>query len=100
MTPRAILRPARTAFRPLLRSSNMQGRRWKSDGPQTLTGKFYKDFTRPVAKCLLLAMFTYQLAYYAWVKLETDEIKEGRNAEITSLEEQVKALQSKAAGKS
>jgi len=28
-----------------------------------------------VAKCLLLAMFTYQLAYYAWVKLETDEIR-------------------------
>ena len=38
-------------------------------------GEFYKTFTRPVAKCLLLAMFTYQLAYYAWVKLETDEIK-------------------------
>jgi hypothetical protein len=28
-----------------------------------------------VAKTLLLAMFTYQLAYFAWVKLETDEIR-------------------------
>jgi hypothetical protein len=78
-------------------------------------GEFYKTFTRPVAKCLLLAMFTYQLAYYAWVKLETDEIKTERNgmfmvpscltrdtdaddvvAEMATLEEQVQALQSKA----
>lgn len=68
-----------------------------------------------MAKCLLLAMFTYQLAYYAWVKLETDEIREERQgmcfvadmieiaytdvdvAEVASLEEQVKDLQSKAA---
>ncbi|KAH8909013.1 hypothetical protein BR93DRAFT_977104 [Coniochaeta sp. PMI_546] len=59
--------------------------------------EFYKTFTRPVAKCLLLAMFTYQLAYFAWVKLETDEIREERQAEVASLEEQVKNLQSKAA---
>ncbi len=36
---------------------------------------FYKTFTRPVAKCFLLAIFTYQLVYWAWVKLETNEIK-------------------------
>lgn len=39
---------------------------------------FYKTFTRPVAKTLLLAVFTYQLAYWAWVKLEQDEIKAER----------------------
>jgi hypothetical protein len=36
---------------------------------------FYKTFTRPVAKVLLTAVFTYQLVYWAWVKLETDEIR-------------------------
>lgn len=42
---------------------------------------FYKTFTRPIAKVLLMATFTYQLAYWAWVKLETDEVKEGKNCE-------------------
>lgn len=53
---------------------------------QTLTlfktqRNFYKAFTRPVAKGFLIAVFTYQLVYYIWVKLETDETKrdqEGR----------------------
>lgn len=40
--------------------------------------QFYKDFTRPVAKVLLMAMFTYQLAYWGWVKLEQDEIRAER----------------------
>lgn len=43
--------------------------------PPSATGDFYKTFTRPVAKCLLLALFTYQLTYWAWLKLEQDEIK-------------------------
>jgi hypothetical protein len=38
--------------------------------------QFYKTFTRPIAKVLLLAVFTYQLAYWSWVKLETDETRE------------------------
>lgn len=40
-----------------------------------LQAAFYKTFTRPLAKTMLLAVFTYQLVYWAWVKLETDEIK-------------------------
>ncbi|KAJ9142543.1 hypothetical protein NKR19_g7185 [Coniochaeta hoffmannii] len=96
MTPGALLRPTRS-LRPLLQSSSIPRRRWASSVGPSLTGEFYKTFTRPVAKCLLLAMFTYQLAYYAWVKLETDEIRHEKDAEIASLEEQVKALQSKAA---
>ncbi|KAF3770700.1 hypothetical protein M406DRAFT_247643, partial [Cryphonectria parasitica EP155] len=39
---------------------------------------FYKTFTRPVAKVLLMAVFTYQLAYWGWVKLEQDEIRADR----------------------
>jgi hypothetical protein len=41
---------------------------------------FYKTFTRPIAKVLLLATFTYQLSYYFWVKLEKDEIKSERQS--------------------
>jgi hypothetical protein len=40
--------------------------------------QFYRTFTRPIAKTLLIAVFTYQLAYWAWVKLETDEIRAER----------------------
>ena len=36
---------------------------------------FYKTFTRPVAKALLMAVFTYQVLYWSWVKLEQDEKK-------------------------
>ena len=36
---------------------------------------FYKTFGRPMAKVFLVAVFTYQLAYYWWVRLEQDEIK-------------------------
>lgn len=43
-----------------------------------IKAQFYKDFTRPVAKVLLMAMFTYQLAYWGWVKLEQDEIRAER----------------------
>lgn len=41
---------------------------------------FYKTFTRPVAKVLLMAIFTYQLAYWGWVKLEQDEIRDQRES--------------------
>ena len=38
--------------------------------------QFYKTFTRPVAKALLIAVLTYQLVYFGWTKLETDDIRE------------------------
>lgn len=57
------------------------------------TTNFYKTFTRPVAKVLLMAIFTYQLAYWGWVKLEQDEIRDQREKEITGLEAEVKRLQ-------
>ncbi|KAK3378143.1 hypothetical protein B0H63DRAFT_451953 [Podospora didyma] len=52
---------------------------------KSATGNFYKTFTRPVAKCLLLAMLVYQIAYWGWVKLEQDEIKVERLAGFTLL---------------
>ncbi|KAL2163165.1 hypothetical protein VTH06DRAFT_7001 [Thermothelomyces fergusii] len=44
-------------------------------------GAFYKTFTRPVAKCALLAVFVYQLVYFGWSRLEVEEIKEQRQGE-------------------
>ena len=41
--------------------------------------QFYKTFTRPIAKVLLLAVFTYQVVYWSWMKLEADEVREERN---------------------
>jgi hypothetical protein len=46
-----------------------------------MQGAFYKTFTRPVAKCALLAVFVYQLVYFGWAKLEADDIKEERQGE-------------------
>jgi hypothetical protein len=34
-----------------------------------------------VAKCALLAVFTYQLVYFGWTKLEHEEIKAERRGE-------------------
>ncbi|PQE26017.1 Inner membrane assembly complex subunit 17 protein [Rutstroemia sp. NJR-2017a BBW] len=53
----------------------------------SLQRNFYKTFTRPVAKVLLMATFTYQLVYWGWVKLEKDELMEDKRREIRGLEE-------------
>lgn len=42
---------------------------------------FYKTFGRPMLKVFLMAVFTYQLAYWAWAKLEADEITAERQGE-------------------
>lgn len=43
---------------------------------------FYKTFGRPVAKVLLMSTFVYQLTYWAWVKLEKEEIKVDKNGAL------------------
>ncbi|KAG7007071.1 hypothetical protein G7Y79_00011g029690 [Physcia stellaris] len=53
---------------------------------------FYQSFGRPIAKVFLGAVFTYQVAYWVWVKLETDEMKEKKNDEINDLKAQLKAV--------
>lgn len=53
---------------------------------------FYRDFGAPVAKVFLGALVTYQVLYWGWLKLESLETKEKKNAEITSLEAQVRGL--------
>jgi hypothetical protein len=49
-----------------------------AEAPLTSQIGFYKTFARPVAKVLLMATFAYQLSYWAWVKLEKDEIRSER----------------------
>ncbi|KAL6881543.1 hypothetical protein J3F83DRAFT_722663 [Trichoderma novae-zelandiae] len=51
-------------------------RRYATKQQQQQSGsaaQFYKTFTRPIGKVLVLAVFTYQVAYWTWLKLEADE---------------------------
>ncbi|WYZ38951.1 hypothetical protein EsH8_III_000865 [Colletotrichum jinshuiense] len=59
----------------------------------SIVGTFYKTFTRPVLKVLLMATFTYQVAYWSWTKLEQDEIREDKTKEMEGLEAKVAELQ-------
>lgn len=49
-----------------------------------LQAQFYKTFTRPIGKVLVLAVFTYQVAYWTWVKLEADEHRAETDGEHAS----------------
>ncbi|KAL5604061.1 hypothetical protein BROUX41_002050 [Berkeleyomyces rouxiae] len=69
--------------------------RYSTEKPAPSHTDFYKTFGRPIAKVLLVAMFTYQLLYLGWTKLEHDDIKSTRNGEVAKLEEQVKELANK-----
>ncbi|KAL2676705.1 hypothetical protein Neosp_010469 [[Neocosmospora] mangrovei] len=63
-----------------MRGSMLQRRAFASKASKpSVTSQFYRSFTRPIAKTLLLAVFTYQLVYWAWVKLETDEVRAERD---------------------
>jgi len=42
---------------------------------------FYKSFGIPFAKVFLGAMFTYQVLYYSWLKLESMEQKKDKDGE-------------------
>ncbi|KAI0459798.1 hypothetical protein F5B21DRAFT_454235 [Xylaria acuta] len=54
---------------------------------------FYKTFGRPIAKVFLMAIFTYQLAYYFWVKMEQDEVRAEMQAIISDLEARIEQLE-------
>ncbi|KAL1982295.1 hypothetical protein VTN96DRAFT_1453 [Rasamsonia emersonii] len=55
----------------------------------------FRPFGRPFAKVFLGALFTYQVLYWAWLKLETSELKLQKNEEIRALERRAKELVSK-----
>ena len=57
---------------------------------------FYAQFTRPLLKVLTLSFLTYQVVYWAWIKLENEGLKHEKSVEVKGLEDEVKAV---AAGK-
>ncbi|KZM23116.1 uncharacterized protein EKO05_0008294 [Ascochyta rabiei] len=48
-------------------------------------GAFYKSFSAPILKCFLGALFTYQLAYFGWMKLEAIEEAHDKKTEMSGL---------------
>ncbi|KAF2098675.1 hypothetical protein NA57DRAFT_75912 [Rhizodiscina lignyota] len=53
---------------------------------------FYSNFGKPLFKTFLMALFTYQVLYWGWLKLESIEMKRDKDAEVKSLEDEVKGL--------
>lgn len=47
---------------------------------------------RPVARNFLIAMVTFQVLYWTWLKLESIEIKQEKQEELKALESEVKSL--------
>lgn len=45
---------------------------------------FYQTFGRPIAKVFLMSTFIYQLTYWAWAKLEKDEIHAEKQGSLFS----------------
>ncbi|KAL2021216.1 hypothetical protein VTK56DRAFT_7403 [Thermocarpiscus australiensis] len=86
-----------TSTSPLTYQGQIRQYSQQQQKPPSHTAHFYRTFTRPVAKCALLAVFVYQLVYYGWTRLEHNEIKAQRQAEIARLEAQVREAQIAAA---
>ena len=53
---------------------------------------FYRTFGRPLAKNFLIAVATYQLLYFSWLKLESLEAKRDGEAEVKSVEGELREL--------
>ena len=78
----------------------MRIRRWNStyqppDPPRAASNAhrdFYKNMGRPVFKSFLIAVCTFQAIYWSWLKLESLEIKENKDAELHSVEEELRSL--------
>jgi hypothetical protein len=65
----------------------------KLDPPLTNPHRaYYRTHGRALFKCLTLAFLTYQIVYWTWLTLETEEIKDKKNREIKGLEGEVRLL--------
>ncbi|KAF2832255.1 hypothetical protein CC86DRAFT_313162 [Ophiobolus disseminans] len=60
--------------------------------PPSRVGAYYKSFSYPVLKSFLIALLTYQLAYYGWLKLETIEETHFKSTEISDLQAQLREV--------
>ncbi|KAJ5825742.1 hypothetical protein N7474_002880 [Penicillium riverlandense] len=52
----------------------------------------YRTFAGPFAKVFLGAVFTYQVIYQTWMKLEMDESKLEKNEEVAVLEKKAREM--------
>ncbi|KIW30187.1 uncharacterized protein PV07_05948 [Cladophialophora immunda] len=53
---------------------------------------FYSTHGRAFFKAITLAFLTYQIAYWAWLTVETEYLKDQKNREVKSLEQEVRLL--------
>ncbi|XXH00303.1 hypothetical protein Hte_006645 [Hypoxylon texense] len=67
--------------------------RFSSSQPQPTAPAPEGTFGRPIAKVFLLAIFTYQLSYYFWVRAEQEEIRSEMRATISALEARIEQLE-------
>ncbi|PLN75357.1 hypothetical protein BDW42DRAFT_180826 [Aspergillus taichungensis] len=56
------------------------------------TASRYRLFASPFAKVFLGGIFTYQVIYWTWLKLEMDESKWEKRQEATALEKEAREL--------
>ncbi|KAL1588538.1 hypothetical protein WHR41_02892 [Cladosporium halotolerans] len=63
----------------------------KSEEPKSNPHRdFYKYRSRPVFKSVLVAIFTYQVLYWGWLKLESMETKHNKEGELRSIESEIR----------
>ena len=87
--------PQALTFTPRTFSTTHSLRQQHPQYPQTPERpvSIYKTHGRALFKALTLAFFSYQVVYWAWLTLETEEIKDQKNQEIKSLEREVRLLE-------
>lgn len=91
----AARRSAITNDQATLRPRRLNSTYQPPDPPKSASNphrNFYKTFGRPIAKNFLIAVCTYQLLYLGWTKLESMEIKQQKEAEVQSLEGELRSL--------
>jgi len=79
----------RRHFLPRARPLHFQRYTSTSTKPVSPHISFYTSFGRPIAKVFLSAICIYQITYWCWKKLEMDEVKREKNAEIVTLEKEI-----------
>jgi len=77
-----------TTTRPLKQT----GPRYSTDVQPEKPINFYKTHGRAFFKAITLAFLTYQIVYWAWLTLETEETMDQKKREIKSLESEVRLL--------
>jgi len=76
----------------VLRQSQSQSQIQNQNDQPSPSSNFYRTHGRALFKALTLAFFSYQVVYWAWLTLETEELRDQKNREIKALEAEVRLL--------